>query len=131
MGGGRVHDDARLERWRGQRLAPHDAATAAVGRRGGHRVGAGGGGVGARPPLRAPAAAGRRDELVVDDGLNRPGCTEQVTANCFSRVVMYALEDAAADEARAARGPRVRARDRRARREHHAPLVAPGRPSQQ
>ena len=30
--------------------------------------------------------------LVVDDGLNRPGCTEQVTANCFSRAIVYRLD---------------------------------------
>jgi hypothetical protein len=47
--------------------------------------------------------------LVVDDGTNRPGCTDRVTAECFSRIVMYEMSpgkshalsaDASADDAR-------------------------------
>ena len=30
--------------------------------------------------------------LVIDDGTNRPGCYDRVTAECFSRAVMYALD---------------------------------------
>ena len=33
--------------------------------------------------------------LVIDDGASRPGCYELVTANCFSRAVMYEIDEAA------------------------------------
>ena len=36
------------------------------------------------------------DLLVVDDGMSRPGCTMDVTVDCFSRAVRYALEGGAA-----------------------------------
>ena len=32
------------------------------------------------------------EALVVDDGTNRPGCSKDVTANCFSRAVEYRLD---------------------------------------
>ena len=32
------------------------------------------------------------DLLVIDDGATRPGCYDQVAANCFSRAAMYAID---------------------------------------
>ena len=51
--------------------------------------------------------------LVIDDGTNRPGCYDRVTAECFSRAVMYALDsNAAASNASALASSRAASRAR-------------------